>query len=117
MIRAPRPLRITSMSKIRLYFLLAAIALSALIFWALGADDRGLFAVLAGMAGEPWTVVTLADLYLGFAVSAAIIILAERRLASGLLWAAPIFVLGNLWTALWLAVRLPSLARRLRSRG
>lgn len=117
MIRTRRLMRKSVMRNLRLFFLLAALGLSALIMWALEADGRELVAVLAAMVHEPWTVVTLADLYLGFAVLAAIIILAERRLLWGVLWAAPIFVLGNLWTALWLALRLPALARRLRSRG
>lgn len=71
--------------------------------------------MLAAMFAEPWTVVTLADLYLGFVIAAAAILLAERRLAVGLAWALPVFVLGNIWTAIWVALRLPRLARRLRS--
>jgi hypothetical protein len=99
----------------RILLIAGAIALTALIVWAMGADGRALGDVLAAMLAEPWTVVTLADLYLGFFIAAVIIVLAERRLWVGLAWALPIFVLGNLWTAIWLALRLPSLVSRLRA--
>ncbi|MBB5517753.1 DUF1475 family protein [Amphiplicatus metriothermophilus] len=103
------------MAYARLFFLALAAGLVGLIVWAMGADGRGLGPVLAAMLAEPWTIVTLADLYLGFVIAAAAIVLAERRLAVGLAWALPIFVLGNVWTALWVALRLPTLVRRLRS--
>lgn len=102
------------MTGFRILLLVFGLALVALIVWAMGADGRALGAVLAAMAGDPWTVVTLADLYLGFVIAAVVMMLAERRWWIGLFWAMPVFVLGNVWTALWLALRLPSLARRLR---
>jgi hypothetical protein len=61
----------------------------------------------------PWGVVTLVDLYVGFAFTAIIIMLAERTWLAGVLWALPILVLGNVWAAVWLLIRLPSIAQRL----
>jgi hypothetical protein len=98
---------------LRVAFVAAAAALTALILQAMSADGRSLGAVLSAMFREPWVVVTLTDLYLGFFISATIILLAERRLWVGLCWALPIFVLGNVWTGIWLALRLPSLRARL----
>ena len=63
---------------------------------------------------DPWGLVTLADLYLGLAVSAAIMAAFERKL-SVLLWIAPLPFLGNVWTAAWFVFRLPEIVRRLRS--
>ena len=100
---------------VRVILALGALALGAAIYWALGADPRPLGDILADMSSRPWTVVTLVDLYLGFAIAAIIILLAERSLIVGLIWAAPVFFLGNIWTAAWLIVRLPTLARRLRA--
>ncbi len=102
------------MTIIRLIFLLAAAAFVAAIIWAMGADGRGLGAVLAEMLAKPWSVVTLADLYLGFLIAAAVIFLFEKNKLIAAVWALPIFVLGNVWTAIWLVVRLPEIARRLR---
>ncbi len=94
----------------------AAVLLAA-IFWAMGADPRGLSVVLAEMFSEPWSLVTLIDLYLGFFLGATVICLFEKSSIARLFWAAPIFVLGNIWTTLWFVWRLPELARRLRLRG
>jgi hypothetical protein len=61
----------------------------------------------------PWGIVTLADLYVGFALFAVIVFIAERSWLSAALWSAPLLFLGNIWAALWLVLRLPSLIRRL----
>ncbi len=100
---------------LRILIGLLAVLLIAAIIWAWGADDRGLGPVLAEMVREPWTVVTLIDLYLGFVITATIIIAFEDRLWKGVLLAAPTFVLGNFWPAAWLIFRLPTLIRKLRA--
>ncbi len=55
----------------------------------------------------------LSDLFLGFCIAAAVIFLFEKNKLVAALWAAPIFVLGNVWTALWFVLRLPEIAKRL----
>ncbi len=96
---------------IRLAFLLAALVLAGLIVWAMGAGDAG--AAFGFLLGAPWGIVTSVDLYLGFAVSAALILLLEPRW-----WKIPLvialFFLGNVLTALWLAARLPVILDRLK---
>lgn len=61
----------------------------------------------------PWGKASMFDLFVGFALFAIVVLMAERSWTRALLWAAPIFVLGNFWTAIWLIVRLPSLSKRL----
>ncbi|MEO0878587.1 MAG: hypothetical protein AAFY22_02640 [Pseudomonadota bacterium] len=90
----------------RMILFLGAVALTAAIVWAVGADTRGLVVVLAAMIGQPWTLVTLVDLYLGFFIAAVIIMAVERRVLIGAAWALPVFFIGNIWTAIWLIVRL-----------
>ena len=102
------------MTNVRLLFAGLGAGLAALIFWAMAADGRPLGDVLAALFAQPWVVVTLADLYLGFVILAAIMLLTERRLWVGLFWALPLFVLGNVWAVVWLVIRLPVLAARLR---
>ncbi|MEO1252063.1 MAG: DUF1475 family protein [Pseudomonadota bacterium] len=102
------------MTVLRLILLAGALALAAAIVWAVGADDRGLGPVLAEMLSEPWTIVTLIDLYLGFFIGAVVIFLFEKSWPARLFWAAPVFFLGNVWTALWLLIRLPEIVRCMR---
>lgn len=69
---------------------------------------------LLALFDQPWGVAMIANLYAGFALMAVIIAIVEGSLMAGLLWAAPMLVLGNLWAALWLVMRLPRLIERLR---
>src|SRR5689334_18952212 len=94
----------------------AGLALAGLILWAAFAmtDLHGsLLDQFAVIAALPWGVVTLADLYIGFLLLAVLVFLTERNWLFALLWAAPIFVVGNVWAALWFVIRLPQLAKQL----
>jgi hypothetical protein len=63
--------------------------------------------------GLPWGQVAMADLYVGFVLFAIIIGITERNWMSAAFWILPIFLLGNVWCAVWLALRLPTLATQL----
>lgn len=65
------------------------------------------------LMSDPWGLVTLADLYLGFALAAVVIAAVERGWAR-IVWILPIPFLGNVWTVLWFVLRLPEIWRRLR---
>lgn len=67
------------------------------------------------MLAEPWGVVTLADLYLGFVLFAGLVLVLEPSRGAGLAWAVGIIVLGNLVTAAWIVLRLPAVLARLRA--
>lgn len=99
---------------LRTVLLIGASLLTAAIFAAMASETRTFWRVVADLLAEPWAAVTLIDLYLGFFVSATIIIFAERRLWAGLFWAIPVFLLGNSWTAIWLVIRQRSIRARLR---
>ncbi|MHA7871374.1 MAG: hypothetical protein ACX939_03390 [Hyphococcus sp.] len=101
------------MTLLRIFYGICALLFSASVFWALGAEPRGTMEVLAAMASDPWTLVTFFDLYLGFLIIAAVIFFFEQNRWRALFWIAPIFFLGNIWTVLWLIIRLPAIARSL----
>lgn len=104
------------MAGLRILVGVLGVALLAAVIWAAfaGVDLHGTFLQQGGVLTTlPWGVATLVDLYVGFAFFAVIVFLAERSWVAALVWALPIFVLGNIWSAVWLIMKLPSLARRL----
>lgn len=95
---------------------LAGLSLLGLVIWAAMSmqDLHGTFLdQFAVVTTLPWGVAALADLYVGFALLAVLIFLTERSWLVAALWAAPVFVLGNIWAALWFVIRLPHLAKQL----
>lgn len=99
---------------LRILFALGGLILAALIVWAATSAGQNLSEAVGWLVSGPWGVVTLADLYLGFAILAVLIFLLEpdRRLA--FLFILPLPLLGNVWAALWLVVRLRAVTQRLR---
>ncbi|MAZ83429.1 MAG: hypothetical protein CME90_07435 [Hoeflea sp.] len=101
------------MTLLRLVIAALAIAFAILIVWAIG---TGTFSEAgAWLMSEPWGLVSMADLYLGFLLLATVIFFFERKWWVAALWILPIPFLGNVWTAVWFVVRLPEMARRLRA--
>jgi hypothetical protein len=95
---------------------IGGLALLGVVVWAAFAlrDLHGPFLdQVAVIATLPWGIATLADLYVGFLLIATLVFLTERSWLVAALWAAPVFVLGNIWAALWFVVRLPHLAKQL----
>lgn len=92
----------------------AILALSALIVFAIA--DGSFSQAGRWLTSEPWGLVTLADLYFGFVLSALVIWFFESRRLVALIWILPIPFLGNIWAALWFLVRLPHLRQRLAAR-
>lgn len=88
---------------VRLLFLTLSVVLAALIYWAVRAGDFS----AAGdfLTKRPWGIVSLFDLYFGFVIIAFIIAWTERKPLTCVFWITPLFVLGNVWTGLWLLLR------------
>lgn len=99
---------------------ICGLALLGVILWAMFAlkDLHGGFLdQLAVLTTLPLGVATLADLYVGFILFAVLVFLTERSMLKAAAWAAPVFVLGNIWAALWFLMRLPRLAQLLSRPG
>jgi hypothetical protein len=99
---------------IRPAFALLAILFTAMIGWASMRGDFG--AEFAAITAMPWGQVSLVDLYLGFILYFAAVWLVEDKLSSKLVWAIPVFVLGNAWSLIWVAVRWDVILKRLNRR-
>lgn len=102
------------MKTIQAIVALGALGLAGLIVIAI---TNGSFSEAGNwLMSDPWGQVTLADLYLGFLLSALIIWFFEPKPLTALLWIVPIPVLGNVWVAVWFIIRLPHLRERLARR-
>lgn len=113
------------MTGLRIALAVSIVLLLALMFWA-GANSMAPFE-RGGLHGDIWQQIGADGPIMGLpmglflsidrlaalAVIAVIIVLAEKSYLSGAIWAAPTFLFGAVWAVIWLALRLPSLARRL----
>lgn len=102
------------MKALQLVIAAATIALAGLILFAI--LDGSFSEAGRWLTSQPWGLVTLTDLYLGFLLAAAVIWFFESRPLTALLWILPIPVLGNVWAAVWFLIRLPHLRERLARR-
>lgn len=89
-----------------------ATVLAALIVRAIQSGD--FWAAGNWLTTDIWGIVTLTDLYLGLFLAALAMAIFEKG-TSAVFWIVPLPFLGNVWTAVWVLVRLPELARRLGS--
>ncbi len=104
------------MNVVRAAVAVAGLALLAVVLWAAFAmqDLHGMFLdQFAVLTTLPWGVATLAELFVGFVLFAVLVFLTERSWLVAALWAAPVFIVGNIWAALWFVIRLPHLAKQL----
>lgn len=90
---------------------LLAIAFTGMIVWASFRGDIG--AEFGAITAMPWGQVSLADLYLGFLLYFAAVFVVEQKMSAKLLWAVPVFILGNAWALIWVAVRWDVILARL----
>ncbi len=90
-----------------------AVGLVVLIIWA--GMNANFWESFGRIVADPWGIVSLVDLYLGFIVASVVIVIFERNKGVAALWVVPVYFLGNIVTAIWLAWRLPDLVRRLRA--
>ncbi|MFN3835059.1 MAG: hypothetical protein ACK4NO_04060 [Glycocaulis sp.] len=97
---------------LRLVLAAAGLALLASILWA--AQSAPIGASFSDMVQDPWGVVALLDLYIGFLFLAVIIWLFERNRLIALLFIAPLPLLGNVWAAVWIVWRVGALSARLK---
>lgn len=104
------------MARYRILSALLGLGFAGLLAWGFAAGGS-VVPLLDVMLAEPWGLVTLADLYLGFVLMAGLVIVLEPDRRAGLAWAAAIVLLGNVITALWVVTRLPGTLARLRSPG
>jgi hypothetical protein len=90
----------------KLFTALAAvigIVFVGLCVWA--SLDKNLFEGFGVVLAEPWGVVAIADLYIGFLFVAVWIAVVERNKALAPLWIVALLILGNIVTIVYVILR------------
>lgn len=99
----------------RSLFAASGIGLAALIVWAsLNANFGQSFGAIIN---DPWGVVSLADLYLGFFIFAAFVFLVDGVRPASFAWVIVLMFLGNVLAVVWLVLRWPLLMQRLSAKA
>jgi hypothetical protein len=88
----------------------SGLTLLAAILWAFSAAP--FWPSLAHVTANPWGIVTLVDLYVGFILFGLLIAAVEKRVLVPLGLTLLACLLGNLVFAAWLVWRLPALLAR-----
>lgn len=96
---------------IRATLVVVSVILVALIIRAALTAD--FFASFAAVAANPWGLVGLVDLYLGFVMWTVVMVALDGRSLEALVWVIALWILGNVAGALWLILRVPRLLRAL----
>ncbi|MEM6665888.1 MAG: hypothetical protein AAF638_05740 [Pseudomonadota bacterium] len=96
------------MTLLRAIILLSAAVFAALIIWAMG--QAPLMESFSKVIADPWGLVAIVDLYLGFLLILIVVWFAEpsKPVAAAVIVATPF--LGNVIPAVWLAYRLTHIA-------
>jgi energy-converting hydrogenase Eha subunit H len=95
---------------LRILCILGALVMIGAIVWAFGLAP--FWPSVAEMMRNPWGVVTVIDLYLGFLVFAIVIARFETNRAIAVAMIAALPLLGNVVSLAWLAWRGLALLRR-----
>ncbi len=88
--------------------LLGALAQGGILIYGFTKGDFG--AAGSFFFHDPWGIVSLVDVYVGFILFSMWVIYRERRLWSALLWVAAIMILGNFPAALYAFLALQNSA-------
>lgn len=91
---------------VRAILAVIGVFFAGLIVWAV--RDGDFWAEGTWLTRNPWGIVSLSDLYIGFMVTAILMFLLEAPRARWF-WIVPLPFLGNVWTIIWLVWRLPAL--------
>jgi len=98
----------------KVFLALLGIGFTGLIFWALSIKPLG--ESLEYIAADPWGVVTLADLYLGFILFMFFIFKTSISKIKAVVWSASLLVLGNVIAVIYLILYLNQVVKRKESK-
>lgn len=94
------------MKPVRVLAVIGLLAMTGVILYAFGFGDFA--SEGAWIISHPWGIVSLVDLYVGFALFSAWIIYRERSPLKAAVWVVLMIVLGNWTAALYVLLALNS---------
>lgn len=94
---------------------IAALGIGLTVLIVLAALEAPINESFGRITEDLWGWTALVDLYLGFILIAIVIAVFEENKGVALFWIVPLFFLGNIWSALWFVLKLPTLANRLKT--
>jgi hypothetical protein len=89
------------------------IAFTALLIWAI--DKKPISESSTFFFEDPWGIVALADLYIGFMIFSMMVFLVEKSKLTALAWTLPLFVLGNCVSLAYVIFNFKKIFRKLSS--
>ena len=102
---------------VRIGVAIGGLVLLASIFWAAETAGQSLGEAISWLISNPWGVVSLIDLYLGFVFIAIFIWVLEPSKIIALAFILPLPFLGNVWPAVWIVWRLAKVLGERRLEG
>ena len=94
---------------------IAALGIGLTVLIILAALEAPINESFGRITEDFWGWTALADLYLGFILIAIVIAHFEENKGVAIFWIVPLFFLGNIWSALWFVLKLPTLVDRLKA--
>ena len=94
---------------------IAALGIGLTVLIILAALEAPINESFGRITEDFWGWTALIDLYLGFILIAIIIAAFEENKIVAIFWIVPLFFLGNIWSALWFVLKLPTIVDRLKA--
>lgn len=93
-----------------IFAVLGVVFLTLVIIASLNAN----FLISFGeVMADPWGLAAIFDLYVGFALFSALLLLLDGMKPVSFVWIVLLFCVGNAVSVVWMIMRLPKLARKL----
>jgi len=93
----------------KLFLSILAAAFSACIYWAI--NQKPLSESGALLISDPWGIVTLVDLYIGFIIFALFMFFTTTKKSSLIIWIPALMVLGNLVALIYIIFNYTKLTK------
>lgn len=93
----------------------AALGLAFLTLVVIASLNANFLTSFGEVMADPWGLAAIVDLYVGFALFSAFLLLLDGVKPVSFVWIVLLFCVGNAVSVVWMILRLPKLAAKLRA--